>query len=76
MLILCELREKAKGDKGEIARVTRRLAEAHLLNGNLDEASRLKEKAESMRKEIQKHREWQLPDSEMAYNILVWNEYW
>ncbi|KAJ5729079.1 Tetratricopeptide-like helical [Penicillium malachiteum] len=76
LLLTCELREKAKGDRGEIARVTRRLAEAHELKGELAEATRLKLEAEAIRHDIQKDRAWQLPDEERSYDILVWNEYW
>lgn len=71
-----KLRERAKGDKGEIARVTRFLADAWRLKGNEAESMRLITAAETMRLEIQKHRTWQLPDEKRAYDILVWNEYW
>ena len=76
LLLICELREKSKGDKGEIARVTRRLAEAMGLKGEAEEEARLIQSAEKMRCEIQKGRPWQLPDEERSYDLLVWNEYW
>ena len=76
MIVICQLREKAKGDKGEIARVTRRLAEAMRLKGDYVEAERLKKEAEKMRHEIQKFRTWQLPDEDRSYDILVFNEFW
>lgn len=70
------MREKAKGDKGEVARVTRRLAEAYGLQGDHEKEARLTLQAEFMRKAIQRGRAWQLPDSERSYDILVYNEYW
>ena len=73
---MCELRREAKGDDGEIARITRRLAKALELNGNLVEAQSLQREAETMRKTIQWDRKWQLPDEDRSYDVLVWNEYW
>jgi hypothetical protein len=70
------LRERAKGDKGEIARVTRILADAWHLKGNDVESTRLVTAAEKMRLDIQKDRTWQLLDEKRSYDILVWNEYW
>ncbi|OBT86542.1 hypothetical protein VE02_04358 [Pseudogymnoascus sp. 03VT05] len=76
ILIICRLRERAKGDKGEIARVTRTLADAVALQGDTSKAARLIAESEKMRKEIQSERKWQPPDEKRAYDILVWNEYW
>jgi hypothetical protein len=55
ILLICGLREKEKGDQGETARVTRRLAEATALKGLTEEAAKLTAAAEKLRKEIQKN---------------------
>lgn len=79
LLLQCELRENAKGDKGETARVMRRMGEALQLNGQFAEASKMLEEAEKMRKEMQKQRQWQPEHTNQAwdtYDLLVWNEFW
>jgi hypothetical protein len=73
--LICELNEKAKGDKGDTARVIRRLAEAYELAGRVGEGAALKEQAEQIRKEIQGSLFDGLPDSEDSYDLLVWFGY-
>jgi hypothetical protein len=76
ILLICNFREKAKGDKGEVARVTWRYAQALSLKGKTVEAAQLAASAEEMRREIQKNRTWQPPDEERRYDILVFHAFW
>ncbi len=76
MLVLCDLRQRAKGDKGEIARTTRALSTALKLKGNTVEAEQLRESAEAMRLHIQKERAWKLPDEPRSYDLMVFTEFW
>lgn len=76
VLLVAKLGERAKGDKGETARVTRKLADAMKMKGDDTESERLRRAAEAMRLEIQKDRVFQLPDEKLSYDILVWEEYW
>ena len=71
-----EITESTKGDKGEVSRVSRRLAEALELDGQVDEAQKLKLEAEDIRKEMQGERFANLPDTEHSYNLLVCMNYW
>ncbi|KAE8443926.1 hypothetical protein EG329_001236 [Mollisiaceae sp. DMI_Dod_QoI] len=68
--VLCTINEPVKGDKGETARVWRRLAEALEKNGQIKEAIKLKSDAEAVRKEIQGERYKDLPDTEFSYNLM------
>lgn len=42
--VVAELNVRSKGDKGEMARIIRKLAEAHKLNGDTEKAAELKKK--------------------------------
>ncbi|KAL8902975.1 MAG: hypothetical protein Q9207_004248 [Kuettlingeria erythrocarpa] len=66
LLVVAQLNEESKGDKGETARVTRKLAEAYELNGEIEKAKELKDSAESMRREIQGDRYPELPDDDLS----------
>jgi hypothetical protein len=76
VLIIAELNEPSKGDKGETARIMRKLAEAHELNGDITEATNLKTRAEAMRKEIQGDRFDLLPDTDLSYAMLNFHAFW
>ena len=75
-LVVAELNEVSKGDKGETARVTRKLAEAYELKGDRDTAKDLKESAESMRREIQGDRFEELPDEDISYAMMNFHAFW
>lgn len=51
----------------------RRLAEAYDLKGQHAEAAALKEKAESIRREVQGARFDALPDTEESYDLMVFH---
>jgi len=51
----------------------RRLAEAYDLKGQRDEAATLRQKAESIRRDIQGSRFDGLPDTEESYDLLVFH---
>lgn len=76
LLKIAQLRETAQGDRREIARITRKLAEAMALKGEHGTADRLTAEAERIREAVQRDREWQLEDEPRSYDILVCNEYW
>jgi hypothetical protein len=65
--VVAKLCECAKGDKGEVARVTRKLADAMQAKGGKEEAAALRNQAEAMHLEIQKDRIIQLPDEPRSY---------
>jgi len=76
VLIVAKLNQTFKGDKGEVARVQRKLAEALELKGEFDEALRQKLDAETMRKEIQGGRYHELPDNDLSYAMMSFHAYW
>lgn len=76
LLVIAKLNEESKGDKGEIARVSRKLAEAFEVKGELETAQDLKESAESMRKEIQGDRFAELPDTDLSYAMMSFHAFW
>jgi hypothetical protein len=76
VLIIAELNEPSKGDKGETARIMRKLAEAHELNGDITKATNLKTRAEAMRKEIQGDRFDLLPDTDLSYAMMNFHAFW
>jgi hypothetical protein len=76
LLIIAQLNEKGKGDKGETARVMRKLAEAYELNGDIEKSGSLREQAEAMRKEIQGARFEMLPDNDLSYAMLSFHAFW
>ena len=75
-MIVAQLNEPSKGDKGETARIMRKLAEAHELKGDVAEAMRLKASAEAMRKEIQGDRFESLPDEDLSYAMMNFHAFW
>lgn len=76
LLVIAELNEESKGDKGEIARITRKLAEAFELKGEYETARDLKKSAESMRREIQGDRFTELPDTDLSYAMMSFHAFW
>jgi hypothetical protein len=74
--LVCQLNEKRKGDRGDTARVLRRLAEAYELKGDAAQAASFKEMAEDIRKQLQKERFSELGDTEQSYDLLVYSSYW
>ncbi|KAJ5710116.1 hypothetical protein N7493_009708 [Penicillium malachiteum] len=69
---LCEVCEASKGDKGDTARIKRKLAEALMILDEKDaEAAVLKEEAESIRAELQGAEFSNLPDNDHSYSLLV-----
>jgi hypothetical protein len=76
VLVATKLSERAKGDKGETARVSRKLADAMRMQGDTEEAAKFHFATETMRLGIQKDRVTQLLDEPRSYDILVCNEYW
>jgi hypothetical protein len=71
-LKLAEFNRDMKGDDGEIARVKRRLSTAlSLSRGCLEEAERLHEEAEKIRRDLQEPTTGKLPDNELSYDIMV-----
>lgn len=76
MKLSYEIVEHQKGDRGDVARVSRRLSEALSQNGEHEEATQLKEMAEGIRESIQGTRFKDLPDNERSYNLLVSMNYW
>lgn len=76
ILIISQLNERSKGDKGETARITRKLAEAYQLKGETEKAAELKMEAEAMRKEIQGSRFDLLPDEDLSYAMMSFHAFW
>jgi hypothetical protein len=71
--LICELNEKAKGDKGDTARISRMLADVLEMKGEVDEARELLASAEAIRQAIQGQRFAELPDCEDSYNLMVFH---
>lgn len=64
--------ETSKGDKGDTARIKRKLAEALLILDNEDaEGAALKKEAEEIRRELQRAEFDRLPDDDRSYSLLV-----
>ena len=76
LVLVARLNEGSKGDKGETARIMRKLAEAFELSGESQTAQETKELAESMRKEIQGDRFDELPDSDLSYAMMSFHAFW
>ncbi|TGO07322.1 hypothetical protein BTUL_0292g00080 [Botrytis tulipae] len=76
ILIIAQLNESSKGDKGETARVLRRLAEAYELNGDQEQGSNYKMQAETIRKQIQGARFEKLPDEDQSYAMMSFHAFW
>lgn len=76
ILVIAKLNEPAKGDKGEVARMQRKLAEAYELKGEHDTANALKTEAEAWRKEIQGDRFNLLPDTDLSYSMMNFHAFW
>lgn len=72
----CEVNEHRKGDKGDIARTSRKLAHALQLAGEDAEAESLRTQAESYRKAIQGDKFDSLPDEDRSYDLLIYWTYW
>lgn len=66
----------SKRDEGEVARIQRKLAEALEMKGELEEAAKLKNLAETMRKEIQGARFESLPDCDLSYAMMNHFDLW
>lgn len=78
-LIIAQLNEKGKEDKGEIARVLRKLAEAFHLRGADGDAVKAEDfrvHAEAMREEIQGPRFATLGDSDLSYAMMNFHAFW
>ena len=60
-------------DKGEIARVLRRLATAYELKGDADTARATHTEAAAIRKTIQGNVSGQLGDSYESYDLMIWS---
>lgn len=75
-ILISKIKETSKGNRGETARVMRRLAEALHLNGEVEEAEALKSEAEAIRRQIQGTRFEELGDTEQSYNMLVYVAFW
>ena len=76
VLLIAKLIQPSKGDPGEVARVQRKLAEVYEQKGALDEATRLKNEAEAMRKEVQGERFAELPDCDLSYAMMSFHAFW
>ncbi|KAF7904611.1 hypothetical protein EAF00_001945 [Botryotinia globosa] len=76
ILIIAQLNESSKGDKGETARVLRKLAEAYELNGDQEQGSKFKLQAETIRKQIQGARFEKLPDEDQLYAMMSFHTFW
>ncbi|KAJ5113782.1 hypothetical protein N7456_002316 [Penicillium angulare] len=63
--------QDSKGDNGEIARVTRKLAECAFYMGNSKKGESLSEIAENMRKELQDDYSGEYDDNDQSYDMLV-----
>ncbi|KAF2191377.1 TPR-like protein [Zopfia rhizophila CBS 207.26] len=68
---LAEQNQATQGDKGDMARVLRKLAEAYYLKGEMAKGRKFHAEAEAIRKELQGNRDANLPDCEEAYDQLV-----
>ena len=71
--MIAELNQEGRGDKGDIAQMLRRLAEAYEMKGEHDEAAKLKKSAEDIRREVQGSRFAQLPDTESSYDLMIFH---
>ena len=69
---VCQINEAQKGDKGDTARILRRLAEALQLNGEFVEANELEDEVGSIRKKLQGPSFDVMGDTEESYNTLLW----
>lgn len=76
ILIIAQLNESSKGDKGETARALRKLAEAYELNGDQEQGSNYKLQAETIRKQIQGARFEKLPDEDQSYAMMSFHAFW
>lgn len=70
MLVIAKLNAPSKGDLGETARVTRKLAEAYELKGDSEKATELRDSAEAMRQAIQGERFSTLEDNDLSYAMM------
>ena len=75
-MVVAELIAESQGDKGEMARMIRKLAEAHYLNGDSEKATELKKWAELVRQEIQGDRFRELPDEDLSYAMMSYHAIW
>jgi hypothetical protein len=79
LLVIAKLNESSKGDRGETARVLRKLAEAYQLRGlkgDADKATEFRNNAEAMRKEIQGSRFSSLEDNDLSYAMMSFHAFW
>jgi hypothetical protein len=88
--LICQLNELKKGDKGDTARIIRRLSDAFRMKGDKEKAAgqiteaeanhkkavELRTEAETYRRESQGERYLQLPDCERSYNLMVYKAFW
>lgn len=76
MLELAKRREFSKGDQGETSRVTRKLAEAYELKGDVARAREYRDSAEAMREAIQGPQFSDLEDTDLSYAMMSFNGHW
>lgn len=76
VLLIARLNQPSKGDYGEVARIQRQLAKAHECRGDIEEAQRLMNEAENMRREIQGSRFKELPDCDLSYAMMNFHAFW
>ena len=76
ILVVAKLNEESKDDRGETARVERKLAEAYELNGEIEKAKEHRESAESARRGIQGDRFREFPDEDLSYAMMNFHAYW
>ena len=74
-LYIAEFNAAAKGDNGEVARVSRKLATALYEQKDFTEARQLHKSAEEVRKQLQGALYSDLPDTDSSYDVLVAAQY-
>lgn len=67
----CQLNESEKGDRGDTARVMRKLSQALEAKGMTAKAEELAAVAREIRKEVQGERYESLPESDYAYDLMI-----
>jgi hypothetical protein len=67
----CQLNESDKGDRGDTARVMRKLSQVFEAKGMTAKAQELATAAREIRKEVQGERFESLPESDYAYDLMI-----
>lgn len=70
-LLKCQLNDTEKGDRGDTARVMRKLAKALEKQGILSMAEELEIEAQEIRKKVQGERFESIPESDYAYDLMI-----